>query len=197
LIDKRLKQDMDFITELDKMKSVIRATNLIGKDEREDDAQHSWHISVMAMILSEYADEDIDNYKVIKMLLIHDLVELFAGDTFCYDAEANKDKLEREIAAAEKLYGMIDEEKGQELRALWDEFEEMETPEALFATAMDRLQPILNNYYNNGGTWKRFEVPKSKIYERVAPIRKSSEKLWRFAEYMIEDAYDKGKIVAE
>src|SRR5699024_2135082 len=126
-----------------------------------------------------------------------DLVELFAGDTFCYDAEANKDKLEREIAAAEKLYGMIDEEKGQELRALWDEFEEMETPEALFATAMDRLQPILNNYYNDGGTWKRFEVPKSKIYERVAPIRKSSEKLWRFAEYMIEDAYDKGKIIAE
>lgn len=197
MIDKRLKKDMDFIVKLDEMKSIIRATNLIGKDEREDDAQHSWHISVMAMILSEYADNDIDTYKVIKMLLIHDLVELFAGDTFCYDEEANKDKEERELAAAEKIYGMLDKDKGEELRALWDEFEEMETEEAIFAASMDRLQPILNNYYNDGGTWKKFQVPKSKIYERVKPIKEASEKLWNFVENIIEDAYREGKIVRE
>lgn len=195
MIDKRLKKDMDFIVKLDEMKSIIRATNLIGKDEREDDAQHSWHISVMAMILSEYADEDIDTYKVIKMLLIHDLVELFAGDTFCYDEEANKDKEERELIAAEKIYGMLDKDKGEELRALWDEFEEMETTEAVFAASMDRLQPILNNYYNDGGTWKKFEVSKSQIYERVKPIKSSSKRLWKFVENIIEDAYENGKIV--
>lgn len=195
MIKERLKKDMDFIIELDKMKSIIRATNLIGKEEREDDAQHSWHISVMAMILSEYADEDIDTYKVIKMLLIHDLVELFAGDTFCYDVEANKDKEERELAAADKIYGMLDKDKGEELRGLWDEFEEMETPEALFAASMDRLQPVLNNYYNNGGTWRKFKVSKSDIYKRVGPIKDSSKKLWDFTKDLIEDAYEKGKIL--
>lgn len=189
-----LLQDIEFIVELDKMKSILRQTSLIGKDEREDDAQHSWHISVMAMILADYADEKIDVCKVIKMLLIHDIVELYAGDTFCYDEEGKKDKEEREKKAAEKVYGMLDEKKGMELKELWEEFEKMESPEAVFAAAMDRLQPMLNNYYNEGGTWKKFDVAQSAIYKRIEPVKRASSRIWEFVEQMLEDAYNRGLI---
>ena len=194
MISERLLKDMAFIVEIDKMKSILRQTSIIGEDRREDDAQHSWHISVMAMILAEYSNEAIDVCKVIKMLLTHDLIEIYAGDTFCYDKAGNVDKKERELIAAERIFGMLDEDKGKELRALWDEFEEMETPEALFAAAMDRLQPMLSNYNNNGGTWKKFDVAKEDIYKRVAPVKKSSNELWNFLEHLIEDAAEKGLI---
>lgn len=190
----RLLKDIEFIVELDKMKSILRQTSLIEEDKREDDAQHSWHIAVMTMVLNEYANEELDDKKVIKMLLIHDIVELYAGDTFCYDKKGNKDKRERELLAADKIFGMLKEEKALEFRALWDEFEEMETPEALFAASMDRLQPMLNNYYNGGGTWKKFGVDKEAIYKRIAPVKESSDKLWEFVEHMIEDAYSRGLI---
>ncbi len=195
LISNRLLKDIEFIVELDKMKSILRQTSIIGEDRREDDAQHSWHISIMAMILEEYTNEKVDVCKVIKMLLTHDLVEIFAGDTFCYDKAGNEDKKERENLAAEKIFGMLDEDKGKEVRALWDEFEEMKTPEALFAASMDRLQPMLNNYHNNGGTWRKFNVAKEDIYKRIAPVKKSSDDLWDFVEYMIEDASKKGLIL--
>lgn len=197
MIKERLLKDMEFIVELDKMKSILRQTSLINEDRREDDAQHSWHISVMAMVLSEYSNEKIDVCKVIKMLLTHDLVEIFAGDTFCYDKEGNNDKRERELIAAEKIFGMLEEDKGKELRALWDEFEEMKTPESLFAASMDRLQPMLNNYHNNGGTWGKFNVAKEEIYKRIAPLKKSSDEIWSFAEKMIEDAANRGLIKKE
>ena len=190
----RLLKDIEFIVELDKMKSILRQTSLIEEDKREDDAQHSWHIAVMTMVLNEYANEELDDKKIIKMLLIHDIVELYAGDTFCYDEKGNKDKRERELLAADKIFGMLKEEKALEFRALWDEFEEMETPEALFAASMDRLQPMLNNYYNGGGTWKKFGVDKEAIYKRIAPVKESSDKLWEFVEHMIEDAYSRGLI---
>ena len=194
MISKRLLKDMDFIVELDKMKSILRQTSLINEDRREDDAQHSWHISLMAMLLAEYSNEKVDVLKVIKMLLTHDLVEIYAGDTFCYDEVGNSDKREREVAAAEKIFGMLDKDKGKELRALWDEFEEMKTPEALFAASMDRLQPMLNNYHNDGGTWKKFDVSKSDIYKRIGPVKDSSDELWGYVEYMLEDAHKKGFI---
>jgi len=197
LVNNRLLKDMAFIVELDKMKSILRQTSLINEDRREDDAQHSWHISVMAMILAEYTNEEVDLPKVIKMLLTHDLVEIYAGDTFCYDELGNEDKKERELLAAEKIFGILDEDKGKELRVLWDEFEEMETKEALFAASMDRLQPMLSNYNNNGGTWKKFNVAKTDIYKRIAPVKKSSDKLWSFVENMIEDAQDKGLITKD
>lgn len=197
MINERLKKDIEFIVELDKMKTILRQTSIIGKDQREDDAQHSWHISVMAMILSEYANEDVDTFKVIKMLLTHDLVEIYAGDTFCYDKEGNDSKRERELEAAEKIYSMLDEDKGKELRALWDEFEEMETPEALFAASMDRIQPMLSNYYNEGGTWDKYNVSKSDIYKRIAPVEKSSDKLWEFMTNLIEDARVRNLIVRD
>ncbi|WP_313756179.1 HD domain-containing protein [Tissierella sp.] len=197
MINERLLKDIKFIVELDKMKSILRQTSIIGGERREDDAQHSWHISVMAMILGEYSNEKVDICKVIKMLLTHDLVEIFAGDTFCYDKAGNEDKKEREELAAEKIFGMLDEDKGRDLRALWDEFEEMETTEALFAASMDRLQPMLNNYHNNGGTWKKFNVAKEDIYKRIAPVKNSSDELWDFVQNMIEDSYNKGLILKE
>lgn len=194
MVNERLLKDIEFIVEIDRMKTILRQTSLIVEDRYEDDAQHSWHISIMALILSEYANEKVDTFKVIKMLLIHDLVELYAGDTFCYDKEANQDKKAREIAAADKIYGMLDEDKGRELRSLWDEFEEMKTPEALFAASMDRLQPMLSNYNNCGGTWQKFDIPQSDIYKRIAPVKESSNELWSFVEFMLEDSLEKGLI---
>lgn len=194
LFREKLLKDMEFIIELDKMKSIFRRTSIIGEDRKEDDAQHSWHISIMAMILSEYTNEKVDLLKVIKILLSHDLVEIYAGDTFCYDEEGNVSKREREVAAAEKIFGLLDHDKAEELRALWDEFEEMKTPEALFAASMDRLQPMLSNYKNGGGTWKEYNVSKSDIYKRIAPVKDSSDELWCYVHYMIEDAFQKGLI---
>lgn len=197
MVSERLLKDMEFIVELDKMKTILRQTSIIGDERREDDAQHSWHISLMAMILAEYTNEEVDLGKVIKMLLTHDLVEIYAGDTFCYDKVGNDDKKERELLAAEKIFGILDEDKGKELRLLWDEFEEMETKEALFAAAMDRLQPMLSNYNNEGGTWKKFNVAKSDIYKRIAPVKESSDILWNFVQTMIEDAHKKGLITKQ
>lgn len=195
--NERLLKDIEFIVELDKMKSILRQTSLIDQSKRENDAEHSWHISIMAMVFSEYANEEVDICKVIKMLLVHDLVEIYAGDTFCYDVEGNKSKKDRELKAADKIFGMLDEDKGEELRSLWEEFEEMKTKEALFAASMDRLQPFLNNYFSGGGTWKKFDVSKKEIYKRIAPLEESSDELWKFTKNMIEDAFDRGYIVRE
>lgn len=194
MLDKDVLKDMEFITELDKMKTILRQTSIIGDERREDDAQHSWHISLMAMILSEYSNEKINVNKVIKMLLIHDLVELHAGDTFCYDKEANLGKREREEEAIGEIAKSLSGSKGQEIKELWIEFEDMETDDAMFAASMDRLQPMLNNYNNKGGTWKKFNVSKEDIYKRIGPLKHTSDKLWKFAESMIEDAYKKGFI---
>ena len=194
MIDERLNKDIQFILELDKMKSILRQTTLMDGSRRENDAEHSWHISVMAMVLSEYANEKIDLCKVIKMLLIHDLVEIYAGDTFCYDMEGNKSKKERELEAADKIFGMLDEDKGRELRSLWDEFEEMKTNEAVFAAAMDRMEPLFSNYYSDGGTWKKFNISKEQVYKRIEPIKYASDELWQFVVNMIEYAIKKGYI---
>ncbi len=187
-MNKRLLRDMDFIVELDKMKSTLRMTNLIKSDEREDDAQHSWHISVMAMVLEEYADKDIDISKVIKMLLIHDVVEIYAGDTFAYDTEGYKDKLDRETRSADKIFGILESDKAEEFKNLWKEFEEVKTKEALFATAMDRLQPILNNFYNDGGTWVKYKVSKDQVLKRIAPIEKISKDLYEYSLSLLDEA---------
>lgn len=192
----RLAKDIQFIIELDKMKSILRQTTLMDGSRRENDAEHSWHIAVMAMVLSEYANEKIDVCKVIKMLLVHDLVEIYAGDTFCYDKEANESKEERELKAADRLFGILDEDKGKELRALWEEFEEMKTNEAIFAAAMDRIQPLFCNYHSGGGTWKKFNISKEQVYKRTEPVKYASDELWEFVSNMIEDAVEKGYIVS-
>lgn len=193
-MNERIKKDIEFIVELDRMKTILRQTSLIGEDRREDDAQHSWHIAVMTMVLSEYSNDEFDVNRAIKMLLIHDLVELYAGDTFCYDAAANLDKRDRELQAADKIFGMLGDEKGLFFRALWDEFEGMKTPEAKFAASMDRLQPMLNNYYNDGGTWRKFGVAHQDVIKRISPLKGTSDQLWQFVEDMLEDAYQRGLI---
>jgi len=194
VIKDKLKRDIDFIIELDKMKSILRQNSLIDGSRKENDAEHSWHIAVMAMVLHEYSNLPIDLCKVIKMLLIHDLVEIYAGDTFCYDEEGNETKEERELKAADKLFNMLDEDKGKELRSLWAEFEERKTNEAIFAAAMDRLQPLFSNYYNEGGTWKKFNVNKEAVYKRIEPIKEASDEIWKLVTNMIEDAIRKGYI---
>lgn len=194
MIKGKLKRDIHFIIELDKMKSILRQTSLIDGSRKENDAEHSWHISVMAMILHEYSNLPIDLCKVIKMLLVHDLVEIYAGDTFCYDKEGNASKEARELEAADKLFIMLDENKGKELRNLWEEFEEGKSNEAIFAAAMDRMQPIFSNYYNNGGTWKKHNIKKEDVYKRMAPIKEASDELWEFVTNMVEDVVDKGYI---
>lgn len=192
-----LKKELEFIIELDKMKNVFRQTSLIDKSRRENDAEHSWHIAVMTMLLSKYADESIDECRVIKMLLVHDLIEIYAGDTFCYDEIGNSNKKERERKAADKLFSMLPDKEGREIRKLWEEFEEMETEDALFAASMDRLQPMLQNYFSDGGTWKKFNISKEQVYERISPVKKSSKEIWRFVEYMLEDSFKKGFIPRE
>ncbi len=194
MIDENLIKDMDFIVELDKMKTILRQTYIIDDERKEDDAQHSWHISLMAMVLSEYSNQEIDLFKTIKMLLIHDLVELHVGDTFCYDKEANLNKRKREEEAIEKIAGSLSGDKGGEIKKLWYEFEDMETVDSKFAAAMDRLQPMLSNYNNNGGTWKKFNISKKDIYKRIDPVREISDPLWKYVEVMLEDAYEKGYI---
>ena len=168
----RLEQQMRFLVEVDKMKSVYRRTILIDKTRRESDAEHSWHFALMAMLLAEYADpEKVDCARVIRMALVHDLIEIYAGDTFAYDVQGNQDKRQRETEAADKLFALLPEDQAAEIRALWEEFDAMETPDAQYAAAIDRLQPFLNNYLTQGHTWGLGGVKSAQVYERMDPIR--------------------------
>lgn len=191
----RLKKDIGFIVELDKMKNIFRQTSLMDASRKENDAEHSWHVATMALILQEYADEEIDICRVIKMLLVHDLVEIYAGDTFCYDVKGNEDKEARELEAADKIFGLLEADKGQEIRQLWEEFEAMESQDAIFAAAMDRLQPIFSNYFSGGGTWKKFAINKEQVHKRVGPLENASARLWEFTLELIDDAVEKGYIL--
>lgn len=193
----QLKRDMDFVVEIDKMKSIIRQTGLLDGSRRENDAEHSWHIATMAMVLEDYVDFDVDINRVVRMLLIHDLVEIDAGDTFCYDKKGNEDKLERELRAADRVFGILGREKGEDFRALWEEFEKRETNDARFAASMDRLQPILSNYYSGGGTWLKYGIKRSDVYRRIAPIETISQALWDYVTDMVEDAIEKGYIIRD
>lgn len=170
-MSQRLDKQIEFIYALEKMKSVYRRTHLLHADRFENDAEHSFHIAAMAFILKEYAPEGVNMERVVFMLLFHDVVEIEAGDTFAYDTENNKTKREREVRAAEHLYGMLPEEQGEELRVLWEEFEAQETPESHFALAMDRIEPILLNAAGGGGTWISHEIKQKDVYARIEPVR--------------------------
>ena len=148
----RLEQQMHFLIEIDQMKNVLRQTLLADGSRRESDAEHSWHLAMYAMLLAEYAPEPIDVNRVIQMVLVHDLIEIYAGDTFCYDLKGNQDKAEREGAAADKLYALLPADQAAEYRALWEEFDRMDTADSRFAAALDRLQPILNKYLKQQNT---------------------------------------------
>ena len=186
--DARLRSQLEFISELDKLKLILRRISVIGESRLENSAEHSWHLGVMAPLLAEYAPEDVDVTRVMKMLLFHDVVEIDAGDTFCFDEDANLDKEEREIRAADRLFGLLPEDQATELRAAWDEFEADETPEARFANALDRFQGLMMNHGNRGGTWLKYGITREQILKRMDPIREGAPALWPFVLEVVEDA---------
>ncbi len=190
--DKRLDQQLQFLIELDKMKSILRQSPIYSGGRRENDAEHSWHIAVMAMVLREYAPEPIDMGHVLEMLAVHDLIEIYAGDTFAYDAAGNADKEARERAAADRLYALLPEEQGAYYRALWEEFDAMETPESRFAASADRLQPLLSNWLNGGGTWQDHDVRMPQVYRRIEPMRQGAPALWALADRIIRASVERG-----
>jgi putative hydrolase of HD superfamily len=191
----QLKNQLQFLMEADKMKSVYRQTLLIDKSREETDAEHSWHFALMAMTLYPYAaDKSVNLDRVIKMALVHDLVEVYAGDTFAYDAVGYEDKEERGKAAADRLFGLLPAEQGNEYRSLWEEFDEMKTPDALYASAIDRLQPFINNIKTHGHTWVQHGVTVDKVYKRMSPVREALPELWSFVDDAINDALEKGYI---
>nr|MBQ4318655.1 HD domain-containing protein [Clostridia bacterium] len=191
----RLEKQLKFIIELDKMKAVYRQTILVDKSREETDAEHSWHIAVMAMLLREYASPEVDIDRVIRMTLVHDLIEIYAGDTFAYDDGGNSTKEERERQAADKLFAMIDADQAAEFRALWEEFDAMETPDSMFAAAVDRLQPLINNHMTNGHTWVKHGVKSESVYKRMEPIKKAMPELWCFVEHAVQNGLDKGLFI--
>ncbi len=190
----RLQAQIQFIVEIDKLKHVLRQTILMDQSRRENDAEHSWHLAMMAIVLSEYADPAVNLLRVLKMVLIHDLVEIDAGDTFCYDAIALQDQEIREQKAADRLFGMLPENLGAELRSLWEEFEARESLDSQFAAALDRLQPLLHNYNTQGGTWKKAGVTVEKVRKRMEPVAIGSPVLGELVESLIEDAVRQGFI---
>ncbi|MFS1512491.1 HD domain-containing protein [Chengkuizengella sp. SCS-71B] len=193
-----MKQQMEFIIEIDKLKTILRQTNVIGETRRENDAEHSWHLAMMCLVFYEYANENsVNMLRVLKMLLIHDIVEIDAGDTFAYDDKGHEDKREREELAAKRLFHLLPKDQALEFIQLWEEYEERKTPESRFALTLDRLQPMLLNYHNQGAAWQNHKVTGDKVYNRNKIMAEGSETLWGYAEQLIRDAVDKGYLLTE
>lgn len=191
-LDSRLREHLTFLIEIDKLKTVLRQSPLAAAQRRENDAEHSWHLALMVLVLAEYADEPIDVGHTIKLVVVHDLVEIYAGDTPLYDAEANVGQREREEAAADRLFGILPEDSGHVLKTLWHEFEARSTPEARFAKAMDRLQPLLLNWMAKGGTWRTPGVTADGVRSRKAVIGEASTTLWDAARHLIDEGERRG-----
>ena len=188
----RLEQQIRFIVEIDKLKSVYRRTYLINENRNENTAEHSWHLAMTAMVLAEYSNEPVDVLKVIKMALIHDIVEIDAGDTFVYDLQALSDKAERERAAADRLFRLLPDDQGQEFRRLWEEFESRESPEARFAAALDRFVPQLHNYYTSGGSWREHGITHDRVVAKNVTMKEGAARLWDWTIKLLDDAVRKG-----
>ena len=188
----RLDQQLLFSAEIDKMTSIVRRTMLIDKSRRENDAEHSWHIATMALIFSEYAIEKPDVSRAVEMCLVHDLIEIYAGDTFAYDEKANESKAQREKEAADKLFTQLPEEQGNRLRKLWEEFDKAQTTDAKYASCMDSLQPLLHNTLTGGYTWKENHTKRSAVEKRMAIIRDFMPELYRWIEKNLDRAVSEG-----
>ncbi|UCB45570.1 MAG: HD domain-containing protein [Spirochaetota bacterium] len=189
----RLNQQISFIIEIDKLKDIFRQTFLMNGKRKENDAEHSWHIALMAVLLSEYATEKkLCIFRTVEMLLIHDLVEIDAGDTYVYDEDQIKDKREREMCAAERIFNLLPEDQAKAFRDLWEEYEEQKTPESKFALSLDVLQPLLHNYKTKGKAWKQHKVTSKLVMERANQIKEGSSILWGHAKKIISDAVKKG-----
>ncbi|MEN4762699.1 HD domain-containing protein [Chryseobacterium sp. C39-AII1] len=187
-----LLKQIDFIKEIDKLKYIQRRTKLFNSDRNENDAEHSWHLAMMTLVLAEYSDQPIDVLKVVKMVLIHDLVEIDAGDTFIYDTKKNHTNTEEELLAAKRIFGLLPEVQAKEFLAVWEEFEEGITNEAKFARTMDRLEPLLQNISNSGGTWKEFDVEYQTVYNKKKAIANGSSSIWDYAENLLNESVEKG-----
>lgn len=189
---KDLLQQIAFIKEIDKIKYIERRTKLFNSDRRENDAEHSWHLALMALVLAQHANEPIDILKVIKMLLIHDLVEIDAGDTFLFDTTKNHDNTEEERTAAARIFGLLPEKQAEEFKAIWEEFEARQTAEAKFARSMDRLEPLLQNVSNKGGTWQEFNVGYSQVLQKQNVHEAISTTIDHYAKELIQQSVAEG-----
>ncbi len=187
-----LLKQVEFIKEIDKLKYIQRKTKLLNSDRPENDAEHSWHLAMMAIVLAAHSNQPIDLLKVIKMVLIHDVVEIDAGDTFIYDTQKNHTNTDEELLATQRIFGILPEAQAQELILIWKEFEEGITAEAKFARSMDRFEPLLQNTSNNGGAWTEFNVPYQKVYDKKKVIKEGAETVWDYAESLIENSVKKG-----
>lgn len=193
----RFEKQLAFILEADKEKNILRQTHLSGHGRRENDAEHAWHMAMMIYLLKEYSNEDFDVAKAMMMALIHDIVEIDAGDTYAYDTQGLRDQKEREEKAAERIFGILPDDQRDELRALFEEFEEGKSAEARFAKAMDNFQPLLLNHSNGGEDWREHQVTKSKVVSRQQTSRLGSETIWNYTEELIKENINKGSIKNE
>lgn len=193
----RFQKQIDFLLEVDKMKQIMRQTHILGRSRQENDAEHSWHLALMAFLLDEHANESVNVLRVMKMVLVHDLVEVDAGDTYAYDAKGNATKREREVKAADRIFGLLPEDQGKMIRELWDEFEEYETPEAKYAHALDNFQPLLLNAKNGGIDWECHSVKKSQILKRNRKTPEGSRMIWNEMEELIRQNVEQGKIIED
>ncbi|MBE9462400.1 HD family hydrolase [Dyadobacter subterraneus] len=192
-----LIKQIEFIKEIDKLKYIQRRTKLFNSDRNENDAEHSWHLAMMAIILSNHSNVEIDVLKVVKMVLIHDIVEIDAGDTFLYDTTKNHTNTDEELLAAKRIFGILPDEQRDEMIAVWEEFEAGETAEAKFARTMDRLEPLLQNASNQGGTWKEFDVDYQKVYDKKKVMQHGSTSIWNYAENLINESVENGILKKE
>lgn len=188
----RLLKQIEFVKEIDKIKYIERRTKLLNSDRRENDAEHSWHLAMMAIALAEHANEPVDVLKVIKMVLIHDIVEIDSGDIFIYDTQKNHTNTNEELKAANRIFGILPDDQAEELITLWIEFEMGETSDARFARTLDRLEPLLQNASNGGGTWKEFDVDYIKVVDKKEVMKYGSEAIWEYAKQLIDESVEKG-----
>ena len=188
----RLTQQLNFILEIDKLKQVLRQTRLTDGSRRENSAEHSWHLAMMAIALQEYAPTPVDLLRVLKMLLVHDVVEIDAGDTFAFDLQANQNKAAREQQAADRLFGLLPDDLAIQLHAIWNEFEAVETADAQFAKALDCLQPFLHNCQNQGGTWKEHKITRDRVLWRMQAVQHGTPALWATVQNLIDESIELG-----
>ena len=192
MITNDLLKQIEFIKEIDKIKYIQRRTCLLNSDRPENDAEHSWHLALMAIALSEHANKPVDILRVLKMVLIHDIVEIDSGDVFVYDKSKSHKNTEEEFAAAKRIFGLLPENQAKELIDLWKEFEDGETDDAKFANSLDKFEPLLQNFSNNGGTWDKYNVTYNEVYTQKKSINKGSDTLWEYAENLLNESVDKG-----
>ncbi len=192
MINERLKKQINFMLELDKMKNIYRQTYVLHENRKENDAEHSWHLAILAFLLAEYASVPIDVTRVMKMVLVHDVVEIDAGDTYCYDEAGNKTKAEREEKSAQRIFGLLPDDQKEEFYSLWREFEDNQTNDSKFAAVLDKMQPVILNYTQNGISWKEHGVYKEQVEQRCLSSSEASDKLAELIQSIIDDAASKG-----